>query len=77
MSTRPTTNNHSIYSNKRLRNALALLALALMPIILGGCISLTSWAHNKRHVKQMWNEFEGLHEDFDRIIFGLERNPAE
>ena len=44
---------------------------------LTGCISLTSWTHNKRHLKQVWHEFEGLHEDVDRIIFGLERNPAE
>jgi hypothetical protein len=43
----------------------------------GGCISLTSWSHNKRHLKQFWNELQGLHEDIDRVIFGLERNPAE
>lgn len=43
----------------------------------GGCISLTSWNHNKRHLKQFWNELQGLHEDIDRVIFGLERNPAE
>jgi hypothetical protein len=42
-----------------------------------GCISMTSWAHNKRHVKQVWHELHDLHEDFDRIVFGLERNPAE
>jgi hypothetical protein len=54
-----------------------LLALASLTAGTSGCISLTSWSHNKRHLKQIWNELEMLHEDIDRIIFGLERNPAE
>jgi hypothetical protein len=58
------------------RTAVVFLGLALLSFT-GGCISLTSWTHNKRHMKQIWNEFQNLHEDVDRIIFGLERNPAE
>lgn len=57
------------------RTPAVLLALALL--VTSGCISLTSWTHNKRHMKQVWNELQQLHEDVDRIIFGLERNPAE
>lgn len=57
--------------------ATLFLALALTMAGTSGCISLTSWAHNKRHLKQIWNELQNLHEDIDRIIFGLERNPAE
>jgi len=56
---------------------LSLLGLALLMVGTSGCISLTSWTHNKRHLKQIWNEFQNLHEDIDRIVFGLERNPAE
>ena len=55
----------------------ALLGLLLIASATSGCISLTSWAHNKRHLKQVWNEMQALHEDVDRIVFGLERNPAE
>jgi len=62
------------------RRAGLLLTLAVLASTasgVAGCISLTSWVHNKRHMKQVWHEFEGLHEDLDRIVFGLERNPAE
>ena len=55
----------------------ALLGLLLAASATSGCISLTSWSHNKRHLKQVWNEMQQLHEDVDRIVFGLERNPAE
>lgn len=55
----------------------ALLGLLLVASATSGCISLTSWSHNKRHLKQVWNEMQALHEDVDRIVFGLERNPAE
>ena len=60
-----------------LKRPVALLGLALIMTATSGCISLTSWTHNKRHLKQIWNEFQNLHEDIDRIVFGLERNPAE
>jgi hypothetical protein len=59
------------------RNAYLLLAALALASFGAGCISLTSWSHNKRHLKQLWNEFQGLHEDIDRVIFGLDRNPAE
>ncbi len=56
---------------------LTLAALLVVAGVAPGCISLTSWAHNKRHLKQVWNELQDLHEDVDRLVFGLERNPAE
>ncbi len=59
------------------RTAFLLSACLVLASFAGGCISLTSWNHNKRHVKQVWNELQGLHEDIDRVIFGLERNPTE
>ncbi len=59
------------------RTAFLLAACLAIGSFGAGCISLTSWSHNKRHLKQIWNELQGLHEDIDRVIFGLERNPAE
>jgi hypothetical protein len=60
-----------------MKRALLLLCCIAAVSFAAGCVSLTSWNHNKRHLKQLWNELQGLHEDMDRIIFGLERNPAE
>ncbi|GIW71308.1 MAG: hypothetical protein KatS3mg102_0850 [Planctomycetota bacterium] len=62
---------------RRTRRIWALLCLLGITLAAPGCISFTSWAHNKRHLKQFWNQMQGLHEDIDRIVFGLERNPAE
>jgi hypothetical protein len=59
------------------RNAFLMAAVLALASFGAGCFSMTSWSHNKRHLKQIWNEFQGLHEDIDRVIFGLERNPAE
>ena len=41
-----------------------------------GCFSL-SWAHNRRHVRKIIDEIVLLHQDVDKVIFGLDRNPAE
>lgn len=59
------------------RKTMALVALLGIVTLAPACISFTSWTHNKRHVKQMWMELHQLHEDMDRMLFGLERNPAE
>lgn len=59
------------------RTAFAVLACLAIASFGAGCVSLTSWSHNKRHLKQVWNELQSLHEDIDRVVFGLERNPAE
>ncbi|RME72229.1 MAG: hypothetical protein D6776_09120 [Planctomycetota bacterium] len=62
---------------RKTRKSWMLLALLGLSMTLPGCISFTSWAHNKRHLKQFYNQLQGMHEDFDRMIFGLDRNPAE
>lgn len=41
-----------------------------------GCFSL-SWAHNRRHIRKVIDELVELHQDVDKVIFGLDRNPAE
>lgn len=58
---------------KKLLN-FALLATLLLSQ--SGCFTL-SWAHNRRHVRKFIDEFVQLHEDIDKVIFGLDRNPAE
>ena len=47
-----------------------------MAIVVSGCFSL-SWAHNRRHVRKFIDELVALHEDIDKVIFGLDRNPSE
>lgn len=41
-----------------------------------GCFSL-SWAHNRRHVRKVIDELTQLHQDIDKVLFGLDRNPSE
>ncbi|MDC3379476.1 hypothetical protein OAX78_04260 [Planctomycetota bacterium] len=55
---------------------ISFAAIALMGFTASGCFSL-SWAHNRRHVRKIIDEFVELHQDFDKVIFGLDRNPAE
>lgn len=53
-----------------------ILGLLGAMLLTSGCFSL-NWAHNRRHVKKFFDQLSLLHEDIDRVIFGLERNPAE
>lgn len=56
---------------------LAVYAVAVcLTIGASGCFSL-SWAHNRRHVRKIIDELVALHQDIDKVIFGLDRNPAE
>jgi hypothetical protein len=56
---------------------LAHVALiGVVCLALDGCFTL-SWAHNRRHVRKFIDELTLLHQDIDKIIFGLDRNPAE
>ena len=50
--------------------------MGLVCLGLNGCFSL-SWAHNRRHIRKVIDQFVELHEDIDKIIFGLDRNPSE
>lgn len=45
-------------------------------LVASGCFSL-SWAHNRRHIRKVIDELVALHQDIDKVIFGLDRNPAE
>jgi hypothetical protein len=57
---------------KKLTYAGALV----LALTVSGCFSL-SWAHNRRHVRKFIDELVQLHQDIDKILFGLDRNPAE
>ncbi|MCA8923258.1 MAG: hypothetical protein KDD82_15690 [Planctomycetes bacterium] len=56
--------------------------LPLYALMVGVCLSMNgcftlSWAHNRRHVRKFIDELVELHQDIDKVIFGLDRNPAE
>lgn len=51
------------------------VAVALT-LTVSGCFSL-SWAHNRRHVRKIIDSMVELHQDVDKVIFGLDANPAE
>lgn len=57
------------------KQAVYAFAVALV-LSISGCFSL-SWAHNRRHIRKIIDEFVALHQDIDKVIFGLDRNPAE
>lgn len=51
------------------------VAVALT-LTVSGCFSL-SWAHNRRHVRKVIDSMVQLHQDVDKVLFGLDPNPAE
>lgn len=55
---------------------LSFAMIAALCLSQSGCFSL-SWAHNRRHVRKFIDELVQLHQDIDKVIFGLDRNPAE
>ncbi len=57
------------------KQAVYAFAVALV-LSVSGCFSL-SWAHNRRHIRKVIDELVALHQDIDKVIFGLDRNPAE
>lgn len=63
--------------NGRPMKKTAVYAFAVaITLTASGCFSL-SWAHNRRHVRKFIDELVQLHQDIDKVIFGLDRNPAE
>ena len=59
------------------KQKVSLYAFAVTTaLVVSGCFSL-SWAHNRRHVRKFIDELVALHEDIDKVIFGLDRNPSE
>jgi len=56
---------------------LSVYAVALaMTLTVSGCFSL-SWAHNRRHVRKVIDSLVQLHQDIDKVVFGLDPNPSE
>ena len=58
-----------------MKKLLTVSALALM-LTASGCFTL-NWAHNRRHLRKFVDEIIELHQDVDKVIFGLDKNPAE
>jgi hypothetical protein len=59
-----------------MRKLATVALLGTLCLGLSGCFTL-SWAHNRRHIRKVIDEMTLLHQDIDKIIFGLDRNPAE
>lgn len=55
-----------------------LLGVAVFALFLSssGCFTL-NWAHNRRHLRKFIDEIIELHQDVDKVVFGLDKNPAE
>jgi hypothetical protein len=55
----------------------ALLAVMLFSVVtMSGCFTL-SWKHNRRHLRHFIDELIELHQDVDKVIFGLDKDPSE
>ena len=59
-----------------MKKLIAFVGVAALMVVSSGCLSL-NWHHNRRHVRKVVDDLQELHQDIDKIIFGLERNPAE
>ena len=58
-----------------MKTTVSTVAL-IMTLTVSGCFSL-SWAHNRRHVRKVIDSIVQLHQDIDKVIFGLDPNPSE
>ena len=59
-----------------MKRALLLVATFAVLASTSGCFTL-SWKHNRRHLRKFIDELIELHQDIDRVIFGLDRDPSE
>lgn len=59
-----------------MRRFVAVIGVLALVVGTSGCLSL-NWHHNRRHVRKVIDDLIDLHQDMDKVIFGLERNPAE
>jgi len=57
------------------RSLLAVLLLGCV-VTMSGCFTL-SWKHNRRHLRKFIDELIELHQDVDKVIFGLDKDPSE
>jgi hypothetical protein len=55
-----------------------ILGVVLLALTMGssGCFTL-SWKHNRRHLRKVIDELMELHQDVDKVVFGLDRDPSE
>ncbi len=53
-----------------------LVCLLLLVPLLGGCLTW-DMKHNRRHFRKFYEDLHDLHEDIDRVVFGLEPHPGE
>ena len=68
---------HGVKGGKTAGMKLSVYAVAVaLTLTVSGCFSL-SWAHNRRHVRKVIDSLVLLHQDVDKVIFGLDPNPAE
>ncbi len=63
-------------NSKMLKRMLVLAALLGLTLGTTGCLTL-NWHHNRRHVRKVVDQLQELHMDVDKIVFDLDRNPAE
>jgi hypothetical protein len=59
-----------------MKKALLVAATFAVVVSTSGCFTL-SWKHNRRHLRKFIDELIELHQDVDRVIFGLDRDPSE
>ena len=59
-----------------MKKALLMAATFAVVVSVSGCFTL-SWKHNRRHLRKFIDELIELHQDVDRVIFGLDRDPSE
>lgn len=57
------------------KSVLAVLLLGCV-VTMSGCFTL-SWKHNRRHLRKFIDELIELHQDVDKVIFGLDKDPSE
>jgi hypothetical protein len=58
-----------------MKKLLTVTAVLLM-VSASGCFTL-NWAHNRRHLRKFIDEIIEFHQDVDKVVFGLDKNPAE
>ena len=73
---RPNNRGKERFSHMKNTKKLVYTAAIAIALTASGCFSL-SWAHNRRHVRKFIDELVQLHQDIDKVLFGLDRNPAE
>ena len=59
-----------------MKKAILVVATLAMFVSMSGCFTM-SWKHNRRHLRKFIDELIELHQDIDKVIFGLDKDPSE